>query len=97
MNQQVPSHSVETLTSTIAEIKNGVVIDGSGLPGYRADVGVRYGRIVTIGRIRIPPAPPPRPRSGAVSPWSASPYGCAQPSFAIAAAPPPGSASRSRA
>jgi N-acyl-D-aspartate/D-glutamate deacylase len=33
-------------------IKNGVVIDGSGLPRYRADVGVRYGRIVTIGRIR---------------------------------------------
>ncbi|MGH7309757.1 MAG: N-acyl-D-amino-acid deacylase family protein [Candidatus Rokuibacteriota bacterium] len=33
-------------------IKNGEVIDGSGLPRYRADVGVRYGRIVTIGRIR---------------------------------------------
>jgi N-acyl-D-amino-acid deacylase len=33
-------------------IKNGVVIDGSGLPRYRADVGVRHGRIVTIGRIR---------------------------------------------
>jgi N-acyl-D-aspartate/D-glutamate deacylase len=33
-------------------IKNGVVIDGSGLPGYRADVGVRHGKIVTIGRIR---------------------------------------------
>jgi N-acyl-D-aspartate/D-glutamate deacylase len=33
-------------------IKNGLVIDGSGLPRYRADVGVRYGRIVTIGRIR---------------------------------------------
>src|SRR3989442_7989848 len=32
-------------------IKNGVVIDGSGLPGYRADVGVRHGKIVTIGRI----------------------------------------------
>ena len=33
-------------------IKNGVVIDGSGLPRYRADVGVRHGRIMAIGRIR---------------------------------------------
>ncbi|HEY3065714.1 MAG TPA: amidohydrolase family protein [Methylomirabilota bacterium] len=33
-------------------IKNGTVIDGSGLPRYRADVGVRGGRIATIGRIR---------------------------------------------
>jgi N-acyl-D-amino-acid deacylase len=33
-------------------IKNGVVIDGSGLPRFRADIGVRYGKIVTIGRIR---------------------------------------------
>ena len=33
-------------------IKNGTVIDGSGLPRYRADVGVRHGRITTIGRIR---------------------------------------------
>jgi len=33
-------------------IKNGTVIDGSGLPRYRADVGVRHGRIATIGRIR---------------------------------------------
>ncbi len=33
-------------------IKNGVVIDGSGLPRYRADIGVTHGRIATIGRIR---------------------------------------------
>jgi N-acyl-D-amino-acid deacylase len=33
-------------------IKNGWVIDGSGLPRYRADVGVTHGRIAAIGRIR---------------------------------------------
>ena len=33
-------------------IKNGVVVDGSGLPRYPADIGVRHGRIVSIGRIR---------------------------------------------
>ena len=33
-------------------IRNGTVIDGSGLPRYRADVGVAGGKIVTIGRIR---------------------------------------------
>jgi N-acyl-D-amino-acid deacylase len=33
-------------------IKNGVLIDGSGLPRYHADVAVRHGRIVSIGRIR---------------------------------------------
>src|SRR4051812_25566562 len=33
-------------------IKNGTVIDGSGLPRYRADVGVKNGKIAAIGRIR---------------------------------------------
>jgi N-acyl-D-aspartate/D-glutamate deacylase len=33
-------------------IKNGTLIDGSGLPRYRADVAVQHGRIVSIGRIR---------------------------------------------
>jgi N-acyl-D-aspartate/D-glutamate deacylase len=33
-------------------IRNGTLIDGSGLPGYRADVGVSGGRIARIGRIR---------------------------------------------
>ena len=32
-------------------IKNGTVIDGSGLPRYRADVGISHGRIVEMGRI----------------------------------------------
>ena len=35
-------------------IKNGMVIDGSGLARYRADVGVKDGRIARIGRIAEP-------------------------------------------
>ncbi len=35
-------------------IKNGMVIDGSAMARYRADVGVRGGRIARIGRIAEP-------------------------------------------
>ena len=33
-------------------IRNGTVIDGSGLPRYRADVGIARGKVATIGKIR---------------------------------------------
>ncbi len=33
-------------------LKNGMVIDGSGLPRFQADVGISHGKIATIGRIR---------------------------------------------
>jgi N-acyl-D-amino-acid deacylase len=33
-------------------IKNGTIVDGSGMPRFRADVGVYRGKIARIGRIR---------------------------------------------
>ena len=35
-------------------IKNGLVVDGSGMPRYRADVGIKGDRIASIGRIAAP-------------------------------------------
>ena len=32
-------------------VKNGMLIDGSGMPRYRADIGIKSGKIATIGRI----------------------------------------------
>ena len=32
-------------------IKNGKIVDGSGLPAYRGDVGIKDGRIARVGRV----------------------------------------------
>lgn len=34
-------------------IHGGTIVDGSGNPGYRADIGIRDGRIARISRIRL--------------------------------------------
>ena len=33
-------------------IRNGRVVDGTGLPLFAADVGIRDGKIVAVGKIR---------------------------------------------
>ena len=37
-------------------VRNGTVVDGSGMARYRADIGIKDGRITEIGRIRSPTA-----------------------------------------
>src|SRR5262247_4638423 len=35
-------------------IKNGRIVDGSGMPAFRGDVGVKDGKIVEIGKLSGP-------------------------------------------
>ena len=35
-------------------IRGGTVIDGSGLPRYQADVGIKDGRLTAIGKVSGP-------------------------------------------
>src|SRR3981081_3629403 len=37
-------------------IKNGRIVDGSGMPAFRGDVGVKDGKIVEIGKLSGPAA-----------------------------------------
>src|SRR6185503_7204619 len=32
-------------------IKNGLIVDGSGMPAFRGDVGIRNGKIAEIGKL----------------------------------------------
>ena len=35
-------------------IKNGRIVDGSGMPAFRRDTGVREGKIVELGKLSGP-------------------------------------------
>ena len=34
-------------------IKNGAIVDGTGLPRFRGNIGIRAGRIAKIGRLKV--------------------------------------------
>ena len=37
-------------------IKNGLIVDGSGLPSFHGDIGVKDGKIVELGKLSSPAA-----------------------------------------
>ncbi|MEQ9451699.1 MAG: amidohydrolase family protein [Pseudomonadales bacterium] len=55
-------------------IKNGLVVDGTGLPGYVADVAINNGRIARIGQIQDPATQTIDAAGKAVSPGFIDPH-----------------------
>ena len=49
-------------------VRSGSVVDGTGGPARRADVGVRDGRIVAVGNVDHPTSLSPGPFSAAENP-----------------------------
>src|SRR3954453_23842183 len=52
-----PVHNVDTEGTTMAYdllIKNGRVVDGSGMPAFRGDVGIQNGKIAELGKLSGP-------------------------------------------
>ena len=39
-------------------VKNGMIVDGSGLPRYRGDIGVKDGKFTAQGRYSLDKVPP---------------------------------------
>src|SRR5213596_2170134 len=48
----VTPHQKELTMAYDLLIKNGRIIDGSGMPAFRGDVAVQHGKIVSIGKLR---------------------------------------------
>lgn len=46
-------------------IRNGTIVDGTGLPGYLGDIGIAGGRIASVGR-RLPDGAPSIDATGRV-------------------------------
>ena len=55
-------------------IRNGLVVDGTGAPGRRADVGIRDGRIVAVGEVDERGATELDAEGLVVAPWSIDPH-----------------------
>src|SRR5216683_7966557 len=48
---RIRTRAVEAGMAFDLVVKDGMIVDGSGLPRYRADIGVKDGKIAEIGRI----------------------------------------------